>query len=59
MSYHLKKCKHLHVGTHDINFEYSMDTESGPVKVEKISSEKDLGVIFDSSLRFGEHIIVK
>ena len=52
----LKKCKHLHVGTHDINFEYSMDTESGPVKVEKISSENDLGVIFDSSLRFGERI---
>ena len=33
-----------------------MDSESGPVKVEKISSEKDLGVTFDSSLRFGEHI---
>ena len=56
MNYHLKKCKHLHVGTHDINFENPMVTESGPVKVKKKSSEKDLGVIFDSSLRFGEHI---
>ena len=28
----------------------------GQLKLKKISSEKDLGVIFDSSLRFGEHI---
>ena len=28
----------------------------GQLKLKKKSSEKDLGVIFDSSLRFGEHI---
>ena len=48
--------QNLHVGTRDIYFEYSMESENGQVKVEKVSAEKDLGVIFDSSLRFGEHI---
>ena len=28
----------------------------GQLKLKKKSSEKDLGVIFDSSLKFGEHI---
>ena len=34
MNYHFKKCKHLHVGTHDINFEYTMETEAGRNKVK-------------------------
>ena len=54
--FHLKKCKHLHVGTHDINFEYTIETEAGRVKVEKVTTEKDLRVTFDPSLKFIEHI---
>ena len=36
-----------------------MQTETGEIKVEKVQSEKDLGVIFDQKLKFTEHIISK
>ena len=38
------------------NAEYTMETVNGPVKISKVDSEKDLGVIFDSNMKFGEHI---
>ena len=56
MDYHLKKCKHLHVGNHDINYEYKMETNQDPITVEKVTVEKDLGVFIDTSLKFNEHI---
>ena len=56
MKYHFKKCKQLHIGNHDINFDYSMQTDTGPVLVEKVTSEKDLGVTFDQKLKFTDHI---
>ena len=56
MNYHFKKCKHLHVGNHDLNIEYTMQTETGEIKVKKVQSEKDLGVIFDQKLKFTEYI---
>ena len=56
MKYHFKKCKHLHIGNHDINFDYTMQTDTGPIVVEKVTSEKDLGVAFDQKLKFTEHI---
>ena len=49
----LKKCKHLHVGNHDINYEHKMETNQDPITVEKVTVEKDLGVFMDTSL---EHI---
>ena len=58
MNYHFKKCKHLHVGNHDLDIEYTMQTETGEIKVEKVQSEKDLGVIFDQKLKFTEHIVI-
>ena len=51
-----KKCKHLHIGNHDINFEYKMQTNSGEMKVQKVTTEKDLGVTFDQNLKFTGHI---
>ena len=33
-----------------------MQTEAGEIKLEKMQSEKDLGVIFDQKLKFTEHI---
>ena len=56
MKYHFKKCKHLHIGNHDINFDYTMQTDTGPIVVEKVTSEKDLGVTFDQKLKFTDHI---
>ena len=37
----LQKCKHLHVGNIDLNIEYTMQTETEEIKVEKVQSEKD------------------
>ena len=34
MNYHFQKCKHLHMGNHDINFEYTMQTNSTEVKIQ-------------------------
>ena len=56
MNYHFQKCKHLHIGNHDINFEYTMQTNSGEVKVQMVTPEKDIGVTFDQNLKFTEHI---
>ena len=56
MNYHFQKCKHLHIGNHDINFEYTMQTNSREMKVQKVKTEKDLGVTFDHNLKFTDHI---
>ena len=56
MNYHFQKCKHLHIGNHNINFEYTMQTNSGEMKVQKVTTEKDLGVTFDQNLKFTNHI---
>ena len=56
MNHHFKKCKHLHIGNHDINFDYRMQSDTGQVKVQKVTSEKDLGVTFDQKLKFKGHI---
>lgn len=56
MFYNTKKCKHLHVGNHDLNQEYTMETGQESTTIKKVDSEKDLGVIMDKSLKFTEHI---
>ena len=35
---------------------YTMQSPDGEVRLETVESEKDLGVIIDSALSFGEHI---
>ena len=55
----LQKCKHMHIGSHDINFEYTIQTNNGTVIVEKVTTEKDLGVIFDQKLKFTDYINAK
>ena len=38
---------------------YTMQTPDGGKRLESVDSEKDLGVIIDKSLSFGEHISSK
>ena len=59
MFYHLKKCHHLHIGNNVESTEYTMGIPNGNVTIEKVESEKDLGVIFNSKLNFTEHISTK
>ena len=59
MFYHFKKCHHLHIGNNVESTEYTMETPNGNATIDKVESEKDLGVIFDSKLNFTEHISTK
>ena len=56
MKYIVNKCKHLHVGKNKYNSEYTMIKDNEISQVELVQSEKDLGVIIDSNLKFSEHI---
>ena len=56
MYFNYNKCKQLHIGNHDLNFEYFMSTDSESFKVQNINSENDLGLIVDRGLKLSEHI---
>ena len=50
MFYHHKKCHHFYVGNNIDDTKYTMETPNGNIKIEKVHTEKDLGVIFDNKL---------
>ena len=50
--FNLSKCKVLHIGKGNPRIEYKLLEKS----LDKVSDEKDLGVLLDSNLSFGEHI---
>ena len=56
LSYHYKKCKHLYVEIHDINYQYITETDREQIVAEKVTPKKDLEVIMDASLKFTDHI---
>jgi len=49
MLFNLSKCKILHLGNNNGNHKYRM----GGIKLESVCEERDLGVLVDSSLKFG------
>ena len=57
--FNLKKCKHLHIGTRQEPASYQMKCGQEITNIEKVSSEKVLGVIVDQALNFSEHISSK
>ena len=59
MFFNFKKCKHMHLGIHDINQTYTMKKDQEEVPIEKVEAEKDLGVIIDNKLAFSKHISTK
>ena len=59
MFFNLIKCHHLHIGKNQIGQSYAMQIPQGIITVESVESEKDLCVIIDKSLSFGEHISSK
>ena len=56
MLFNFKKCKHLYIGFKTDPATYTMNTGHETIEIEKVSSEKDLGVIIDQSLNFSKHI---
>ena len=55
----IKICHNLHIGNKFTNTEHTMETSDGPIRVEKVDQEKDLGVILDRNMKFGKHISIK
>ena len=56
MLFNIIKCHHLHIGTHDRGIKYTMSSNNREIELEKVDSEKDLGVIIDKNLTFRDHI---
>ena len=59
MFFNEKKCKQLHIGTKDLGINYKMYKNNSETVVEKVDTEKVLGVVFDSKRLFREHIASK
>ena len=59
MFFNFNKCKHMHLGNHDMNQTYTMKKDQEEIPIEKVESEKDLGVIVDNTLTFTKHISSK
>ena len=56
MFFNILKCHHLHIGNLETDFKYEMTTNEGKIANEQVISERDLGVIVDSKLKFREYI---
>ena len=59
MFFNFSKCKHVHYGSHDENLRYTMINSDELMEIQKVTSEKDLGVLVDNKLLFREHIAKK
>ena len=57
LCFNASKCKVLHFGRGNPQFEYSMTDHTGKVStVLSVQEEKDLGVTFGATLKFSKHI---
>ena len=54
--FNVNKRKVLKIGKNDQIVKYSMGTLEGKIELEQVQHEKDLGVIFDTDLKFSQHI---
>ena len=59
MLYNNKKCHHVHIGENSDISNYEMGSGKNKTQIERVKSEKDLGVIIDEKLKFHEHITQK
>ena len=59
MLFDFKMCKYLHIGSQHDSVTYTMDSGQSVTEIEKVTGEKDLGVIVDQALNFSEHILTK
>jgi hypothetical protein len=57
LKFNASKCKIMHFGCNNNQYKYYMSSErQANTQIEIIKEEKDLGVIFDPSLKFSAHI---
>jgi len=51
MEFNIAKCKTMHIGSGNIEYNYSMKGR----RLNAVTTEKDLGVIISSNLKAAEH----
>ena len=56
LSFNVKKCKVLHMGLTNMQHKYTMRYGNDKVALSEVESEKDLGIMFDSEMKFQAHI---
>ena len=54
--FNIDKCLCLYFGHNNPCHEYYLNSDKGPIPVKKCSNEKDLGVVFDTDLKFDLHV---
>ena len=54
MKLNLRKCKHIEIGNVTNNTQFPLD--KGLTSIQKVYTEKDLGVTFDNRLTFSDHV---
>ena len=54
--FNVAKCKVMHLGKRNNTTDYMLQLNGIPVIIKSCDEEKDLGVIFDSSLNFDKHL---
>ena len=59
MKFHPNKCHVMHFGSKNPMHDYTMRKDNELHTLEKVSSEKDLGITIDDKLKFSEHINAK
>ena len=59
MFFSVNKCKILHIGKDNPQFDYQMKDKDGNVKnLTVVNCEKDLGVYVQDNLKFDQHISI-
>ena len=53
--FNVDKCKTVHFGRNNQDYQYTLHFED----IDSVDEEKDLGVIFQKDLKFGNHIATK
>ena len=59
MKFHPDKCHVMHIGANNPRVDYTMSKENTRHTLEKVSVEKDLGILIDDKFKFSDHINTK
>ena len=59
MKFHPDKCHVMHIGANNPKIDYTMSKGNAQHTLEKVQTEKDLGIHLDERLKFSEHINTK
>ena len=59
MKFHPDKCHVMHIGANNPKIDYTMSKGNAQHTLEKVQTEKDLGIHLDDRLKFSEHINTK